>query len=371
MVQLAMLGSIITNMIFVFGASCLIGGLHWQVQELRTPSGNVNVVMLLVATAGTLFPAALALSTGSSAGSSSSSSSVKYEELSSSSLPSSQLSQPLVDYNGVPSPEEVAFSRVNAAVMLTLYMCFLLFQLGTHKEEFDDDDDDDDNNNNDNRNLPVGATPLRYYHNQHHHYGGQHYRRRARYNLFCLRYLGHAKRIVLQQQQSSSSFDEYNHTTSRQNPARIRKNKMRQSDIDVPSLESGSYQDDSDGDEEIELLLQKKSGDGDYNKNGSGSVAPADGWWRRRRQAVETMAPIITAKKKTSLEFADSSVVNVDHDDDDYDDDQSHIKHHHHHPTERGTGNNGSLISMRVGVTWLFIITLCVSAITGTYSYYS
>jgi len=34
-VQLAMLGSMLTNLLFVFGISCMIGGFRWQVQELR------------------------------------------------------------------------------------------------------------------------------------------------------------------------------------------------------------------------------------------------------------------------------------------------------------------------------------------------
>jgi Ca2+/H+ antiporter len=33
-----MLGSMLTNMLFVFGVACLIGGCRWQVQELRTTS---------------------------------------------------------------------------------------------------------------------------------------------------------------------------------------------------------------------------------------------------------------------------------------------------------------------------------------------
>jgi calcium/proton exchanger cax len=61
-VQLAMLGSILTNLLFVFGMSCLIGGMRWQVQEIRVISGNVSVGMLYLATAGSLLPAALFLS---------------------------------------------------------------------------------------------------------------------------------------------------------------------------------------------------------------------------------------------------------------------------------------------------------------------
>jgi Ca2+/H+ antiporter len=109
-VQLAMLGSMLTNMLFVFGVACLIGGCRWQVQELRTTSGNTNIVMLFVATAGCLFPAALRLS-GQYAGES----------------------------PDVVSPEELTFCRVNAVIMLVMYLLFLLYQLGTHRDEFADD----------------------------------------------------------------------------------------------------------------------------------------------------------------------------------------------------------------------------------------
>eukprot|EP00977_Amphora_coffeiformis_P021114 scaffold8828_cov204-Amphora_coffeaeformis.AAC.35 len=122
-VQLAMLGSMLTNMLLVFGIACAIGGARWQVQELRTTSGNANVVMLYVAVAGCLFPAALRLSGqySNSAG--------------------------LADAHGVIdgeamhiSPQEVTFCRVNAFVLFVLYLCFLTFQLGTHRDEFADDD---------------------------------------------------------------------------------------------------------------------------------------------------------------------------------------------------------------------------------------
>ncbi|CAB9516045.1 Vacuolar cation/proton exchanger [Seminavis robusta] len=113
-VQLAMLGSILTNLLFVFGMSCLIGGMRWQVQEIRVISGNVSVGMLYLATAGSLLPAALFLS---------------------GQLPSKALN------DDVPTKEELVFCRINAFVMVILYLCYLLFQLGTHKEEFDDNNE--------------------------------------------------------------------------------------------------------------------------------------------------------------------------------------------------------------------------------------
>jgi Ca2+:H+ antiporter len=109
-----MLGSMLTNLLFVFGLSCLVGGIRWQVQELRITSGNVSVGLLLVATAGSLLPAALSMS--------------------------GELRKDTDYRDGVPSESELKFCRVNAVVMILMYLCYLLFQLGTHKEEFDDDE---------------------------------------------------------------------------------------------------------------------------------------------------------------------------------------------------------------------------------------
>lgn len=116
-VQLAMLGSMLTNLLFVFGLACVVGGFRWQVQELRITSGNVSVMMLLVATAGSFLPAALELSGQMQSGEAPTSKDVKE-----------------------PSRDELHFCRVNAALMMILYMCYLLFQLGTHKEEFDEEE---------------------------------------------------------------------------------------------------------------------------------------------------------------------------------------------------------------------------------------
>jgi Ca2+/Na+ antiporter len=115
-VQLAMLGSMLTNLLLVFGMSCLVGGMRWQVQELRITSGNVSVGMLMLAVAGSLLPAGLVLA--------------------------GQLRNDTgeVAVEGVPTKEELQFSRVNAVIMMFMYGFYLIFQLGTHKEEFDDEE---------------------------------------------------------------------------------------------------------------------------------------------------------------------------------------------------------------------------------------
>jgi len=101
-VQLSLLGSIITNLLFVFGCSCFVGGIRWQVQTIRQNSGSINSGMLIMATAGLLLPAALKMSG-------------QEDDLT----------------------DELYFSRFTALVMTILYFAYLCFQLKTHVKEFD------------------------------------------------------------------------------------------------------------------------------------------------------------------------------------------------------------------------------------------
>lgn len=133
-VQLTLLGSMLTNLLFVFGLSCLVGGIRYQVQSIRIVSGNVSVGMLTVAVAGLGLPAALVLS----------------DEM----VTNEKEQRQYVDKNGDgvsdivdgPTAQLLGFSRFNAVIMVGGYVMYLVFQLGSHVEEFDDDnvDEDDD-----------------------------------------------------------------------------------------------------------------------------------------------------------------------------------------------------------------------------------
>lgn len=116
-VQLTLLGSVLCNLLFVFGLSCLIGGMRWQVQELRITSGNTSIGMLLLSTMGLLLPAALKMG----------SETVHTED-------DKKYDNGDVDFI---NPSDVAFSRCNSLVMAVGYICYLIFQLGSHKEEFE------------------------------------------------------------------------------------------------------------------------------------------------------------------------------------------------------------------------------------------
>ena len=133
-VQLTLLGSMLTNLLFVFGLSCLIGGIRYQTQSLRIVSGNASIGMLMLAVAGLALPASLILSDEMVMG---------------------DTQRQYVDKNGdgisdiVDGPTEsmLGFSRFNAVIMVVGYGLYLLFQLGTHGEEFEDEPHDPHENN--------------------------------------------------------------------------------------------------------------------------------------------------------------------------------------------------------------------------------
>ncbi|GMH90413.1 hypothetical protein TrST_g5527 [Triparma strigata] len=101
-VQLSLLGSILSNLLLVLGCSCLLGGYRFRIQRFTTVSGAVSSGMLMVATAGLVLPCALKMS--------------------------GQEDDAL---------DEINFSRGTALVMFFMYWCYLLFSLKTNQFEFD------------------------------------------------------------------------------------------------------------------------------------------------------------------------------------------------------------------------------------------
>lgn len=94
------------------------------------PSGNASIGMLMLAVAGLALPAALELSS---------------EMVTNEKEPEyvDKNGDGISDHNDGPSLAMVGFSRFNAAIMVSAYVMYLLFQLGTHKEEFEDLEEDD------------------------------------------------------------------------------------------------------------------------------------------------------------------------------------------------------------------------------------
>lgn len=58
-VQTSLLGSILSNVLLVFGCACLVGGLCWNVVSFNVPAATSNVSMLLLAVLGVSVPTML------------------------------------------------------------------------------------------------------------------------------------------------------------------------------------------------------------------------------------------------------------------------------------------------------------------------
>eukprot|EP00227_Mantoniella_beaufortii_P012769 CAMPEP_0197582066 /NCGR_PEP_ID=MMETSP1326-20131121/5391_1 /TAXON_ID=1155430 /ORGANISM="Genus nov. species nov., Strain RCC2288" /LENGTH=434 /DNA_ID=CAMNT_0043146083 /DNA_START=258 /DNA_END=1562 /DNA_ORIENTATION=- len=116
-VQLSLLGSILSNMLLVLGCAFLFGGMTMKEQKFNAEGVMMNFGLLLLAVMGLSLPALLHFT---------------HTEL-----------------HGTDS--ELALSRFSATILLMIYLAFLYFQLVTHthlyeepEDENDDDDDDDD-----------------------------------------------------------------------------------------------------------------------------------------------------------------------------------------------------------------------------------
>ena len=302
-VQLAMLGSMLTNLLFVFGVSCLVGGMRWQVQELRITSGNVSVGLLLVATAGALLPAALAMS--------------------------GEMRNVENTSEGVPSESELKFCRINAVVMMFMYLCYLLFQLGTHKEEFDEEEN-------------IVETP------QHlllmtPHFNtrqGNNRKARAKRNAFFLRYL----------------FSSYNTIDD----AVVGALTADIGDVELDVLGNGMTTLGNSSESRDELIHEdsslssaeslKSQSNGWINSNTSNmenrSLTGSDTSISQRRRPRFASNGTRACVAADFVEISQNKI----------NDDDLHV--------QRVAKCQERHMSLRVGIIWLFIITLCISAMS-------
>lgn len=104
-VQLSLLGSILSNMLLVLGCAFLFGGLRYPEQRFNVSAASMNVNLLVLALLAQALPSLLAAS---------------HTEL-----------------RGGASV--LTLSRVTSLVLVCLYAAFLYFQLVTHAELFDDE----------------------------------------------------------------------------------------------------------------------------------------------------------------------------------------------------------------------------------------
>jgi Ca2+/H+ antiporter len=331
-VQLAMLGSMITNMMFVFGVSCLIGGLRWQVQSIRPVSGNVSVGMLLVATCGSLIPATLILSGQFQHHSNANGSVVPVFVTTGASA---------VTYD-VPTHEEVTLSRVNAAVMLILYLCYIVFQLGTHKDEFDDADN--------HGHAAAGATTAAT--------------AAAAPNVFCRRWCSRAAAHSGIHGMGGTSATMRNMDVAVSSPGvrgfkKRTSNRFTQDDMYAPISQNAHVgmvgvleveEGYSSGPDSLDAW--------DDHTLDESDVLPVTSERRRRRKEGTSLGqngssftlPATTERLRLlpAVNGAAYPALRLDND--------SKHSDECHEPTP--------LISMRVGIVWLFLITLCVSAMS-------
>ena len=240
-VQLTLLGSMLTNLLFVFGLSCFIGGLRYQVQELRIVSGNASIGMLMLAVAGLALPAALMLSDEMIMGTEEK----EYVD---------KNGDGKSDINDGPTFSMVGFSRFNAVIMIMGYLLYLLFQLGSHSDEFDDLEEEEEEDETEMRTIgsddEEAARPL-----QHHRPTHKKRKKKARKNKFCHRLFRGYTQNDEESNNNSSTINERGqyqklnklspineielspHSTSQSLPDYIR-NKPNDQGIDIPQCRS-------------------------------------------------------------------------------------------------------------------------------------
>eukprot|EP01026_Neomeris_dumetosa_P014641 TRINITY_DN15377_c0_g1_i4.p1 TRINITY_DN15377_c0_g1~~TRINITY_DN15377_c0_g1_i4.p1 ORF type:complete len:582 (-),score=78.95 TRINITY_DN15377_c0_g1_i4:838-2451(-) len=118
-VQLSLLGSVLSNLLLVLGTSFVVGGIKHPEQSFRQQGVAVNNGLLLMAVASILLPSAL---TATKSG------------------------------TGNKGQSSLFLSRFEAVILLFCYCLFLFFQLGTHKYLYEED-----NSNNSKRVVELGT----------------------------------------------------------------------------------------------------------------------------------------------------------------------------------------------------------------------
>jgi len=105
-VQVSLLGSILSNLLLVLGTGLMVGGIYFKTQRFKNVTSTTSAGMLLTACMGLLLPTMLSST------------------------------QTAVDS----STSVLLASRISSLFMLGLYIVFLVFQLSTHQELYDDDE---------------------------------------------------------------------------------------------------------------------------------------------------------------------------------------------------------------------------------------
>ena len=105
-IQLSLLGSILSNLLLVMGCAFLAGGTRFKTQRFGTISGQINSSLLMLSCMGLLFPAVLTISSEEN---------IK---------------------------DELMYSRITSLVLIVMYGCYLFFQLKTHRDAYEGGDEE-------------------------------------------------------------------------------------------------------------------------------------------------------------------------------------------------------------------------------------
>ena len=100
-IQLSLLGSILSNLLLVMGTAFFCGGLKFKTQRYGTISGQVNASLLMIACLSLILPAVLTQTSEED------------------------------DF------DELTLSRISSLVLVILYFCYLFFQLSTHRDAYE------------------------------------------------------------------------------------------------------------------------------------------------------------------------------------------------------------------------------------------
>eukprot|EP00331_Platyophrya_macrostoma_P013037 CAMPEP_0176420958 /NCGR_PEP_ID=MMETSP0127-20121128/8900_1 /TAXON_ID=938130 /ORGANISM="Platyophrya macrostoma, Strain WH" /LENGTH=453 /DNA_ID=CAMNT_0017801621 /DNA_START=65 /DNA_END=1426 /DNA_ORIENTATION=- len=117
LIKFALIGSILGNMLLVLGTGLLLGGLRRKVLRFSVEASNTYIPLLMLSVMSFLIPSGYGMT-----------------------LPHRTAQQEAVSASAV-----LSVSRCIALITAFVYVCYLWFQLVTHKEMFDDSSDNTSN----------------------------------------------------------------------------------------------------------------------------------------------------------------------------------------------------------------------------------
>lgn len=122
LVQMSLIGSILSNLLLVLGCAFLVGGIKHRNQRYSRPAAVANAGLLLLSVSALLFPMTMT---------------VTHSQTDAEKKQYPVPSDPNVDL-------ELSLSQFCSFILLLTYGFLIIYQLKTHKQLFENQDDDDD-----------------------------------------------------------------------------------------------------------------------------------------------------------------------------------------------------------------------------------